>query len=225
MRRVTTLLAVLLAVAVGLLGCSSGSSSQTPEQRLAAAKHRFDQAQYIGFDLRAQRLPSGFDGLQSATGTGTHAPAFTGKVQVRAGLTFTAPVVAIGGKVWAKLPFVGWNIIDPAKYGAPDPSTLMSKAGGLSSLFTATRDPKTGSSQRHGRTVLTTITGTVPGRAMQRIFPSAGNGSFQASYALTDSDVPEVATFTGPFYRGHPDVTYVTSLNLNAAPVSIKVPR
>ena len=95
-------------LAVGLAGCKGNddtSSDETPTDRLTAAKTDLDEADYIGFTLSTESLPDDLDGLLSASGTGTHDPAFTGEVKVQTAIDITAPVIAVDGKVYAKLPF------------------------------------------------------------------------------------------------------------------------
>lgn len=222
------LFVVVLALGLALAGCKggdAGSSAKSAQDRLAAAKKSFDTTDYIGFTLTTDKLPEGLQGLLSATGTGTHDPAFTGEVKVQTKVTdITAPLVAVDSTVYAKLPFVGWNKIDPADYGAPDPANLMDPDSGVSSLFTATEHPKEGSSQRNGSEVLTTIDGTLPASAVKTVFPSAGSEPFSVTYTLTADDAIHSATITGPFYDGSDDVTYTISFDLKADEVDIQAP-
>jgi len=224
-RILVTLAAGLLVV--GLSGCKGSdkpSSDASPTDRLTAAKKSFDEAEYIGFTLSTESLPDDLDGLLSATGTGTHAPAFTGEVKVQTAIDITAPVIAVDGKVYAKLPFSPYAELDPGQYGAPDPADLMDTEGGISSLLPETQDAAEGDSKRDGETVLTEITGTLPAEAVQSVFPSAGSADFDVTYTLTDDDVLDSATITGPFYDGYDDVTYTLDLDLDADPVEIKAP-
>lgn len=221
--------AVIALVAIGLLvaatGChGSSGNAQQPGKRLSAAKQSFDHASYIGFTLSTDDLPSGVDGLLSATGTGTHAPAFVGHVKIRASLDFTAPLIAVNHRVYVRLPFSPWTTVDPSQYGAPDPAQLMDRQAGISSLFTAITHASTGSSTRQGSTVLTEISGRLPGRSIQTLFPSAGTGPFQATFSLTKTNMADKVAITGPFYPGHSATTYTISLDLRAHPVSIKPP-
>ena len=219
--------ALLVAGAFLLLasGCSSGSSNEEQVgQRLQTAKADFDAAKYVGFTLHGDNLPDGVDTLVSASGTGTHAPAFTGQVEVHRGISFTAPIVAVNGKVYAKLPFVSWTTIDPADYGAPDPSRLMADSHGLSALLTETTGAHEMGSERSGATVLTKIVGTLPGADVHQLFPSAGTGRFSVTYRLTDADVLHDVSMTGPFYGDHGTSTYSIELDLSADPVAIKPP-
>ena len=86
--------------------------------------------------LTTEQLPKGVDGVLSATGVGTTAPAFEGDIKVVVnGITVDVPVVAVDGDVWATLPFTkNFVQIDPEDYGAPDPADLLNTDGGVSSL-------------------------------------------------------------------------------------------
>ncbi len=216
-----------VALVLALTGCKgsdSNSDDTSPEDRLAEAKKSFDDADYIGFSLTTDELPSDLEGLLSATGTGTHEPAFTGEVKVQAAFDITAPVIAVDGKVYAKLPFSPYSEIDPAKYGAPNPADLMDSDNGISSLFPATESPEAGDSTRDGETVLTEIDGTLAGEAVQGVFPSAGTDDFDVTYTLTDDNSIDSVKVTGPFYDGYDDVTYTIDLDLDADSVDISAP-
>ncbi|HSS67125.1 MAG TPA: LppX_LprAFG lipoprotein, partial [Nocardioidaceae bacterium] len=169
-------------------------------------------------------LPDGVDGLVKADGTGTHAPAFTGDVDVQAALSLSAPIVSVDGQIYAKLPIVGWQDIDPADYGAPDPGALMDPDSGLSSLFTKTVDPTAGDQVRNGDLVLDTIHGTIPGADVKALFPSAGDGDFDVTYWLTSDDAINAVDVTGPFYGDSGDITYHLTFDLDADPVDIQPP-
>jgi lipoprotein LprG len=217
----------LLLVLTGCTGSGASSSNQPPPaKRLAEAKRGLDDASYVGFDMKTTSLPKGLDGLLSATGTGTHAPAFTGTVKVQSGVDLSAPLVAVNGQVYAKLPFAGWSELNPADYGAPDPADLMARGGGISSLLAATKDLRVGDSQRVGDQVLTAIDGKVPGSAMRRVFPSSGPEDFTVTYLLTDDNSLDSVDVTGPFYPGPgtADVSYHIRVDVNAPSVNIKAP-
>jgi lipoprotein LprG len=219
------LLAGLAALAL-VSACSGGSSDngEDPATRLTNAKSSLDHAEYIGFTLSTDNLPDGVYGLVNAEGTGTHEPAFTGDVDVKAKISISAPLIAVDGDVYAKLPIVGWQQIDPADYGAPDPAQLMDTDSGLSSLFTATVGPATGSQVRDGDDVFDTVEGTIPGSAVQSVFPSAGDGDFDVTYSLTGDDAIHGAEVTGPFYGDSSDVTYRITFDLDADSVDIQPP-
>jgi lipoprotein LprG len=219
----------ILVALVGLLalsGCKGGSSdnSEPVGDRLAAAKESLDAAEYVGFTLETDSLPGGVNGLKKAAGTGTHDPAFTGSVDVDTGVSISAPVVSVDDTVYAQLPIVGWQQIDPADYGAPDPAALMDTDTGLSSLFTQTVDPTAGDQVREGDQVLDTVDGTIPGDAVKALFPSAGDGDFDVTYSLTSDDAIDLIDVTGPFYGDSGDVTYRLTFDLDADPVDIQPP-
>jgi lipoprotein LprG len=227
LRGVRRIVIVLIGVALALTGCGGGSKSdeESLTDRLAAAKKSFDDADYIGFTLSTGNLPGGVDeGLYSARGTGTHAPAFTGKVKAKAGVTLDVDVIAVDGKVHAKLPFVGWTTIDVAKYGAPDPAALMDNDTGLSSLLTDATGLEDNGQERDGSTVLTKIAGTIEGKQMHELFPTAATDNFDATFKLDDDDQLISAEFTGPFYSGAADMTYDLTVDLDASKVSIEAP-
>lgn len=221
-RRLNLVMLILLVVVVGCSGSSSGS--QPVGERLAAARKSFDAAKFISFTLTSQDLPGDVSALESAHGTGTHAPAFTGEIQVQRGLSLSAPIVAVGGKVYAKLPFVSWSEINPSDYGAPDPAALMNKSTGLSSLLTDTVNPKLAGSERSGSTVLTKVTGSLPGKDVHALFPSAADSAFTVVFLLTDSNDLRSVSMTGPFYGDNGNGTYAIDFDLAADPVDISAP-
>ena len=229
LRLLTLVLAVVLGG--GLSACSgsgsSGKPSATPSQRLATAKKQLDTTSGVRIGLSTPRLPSGVSGLLSATGTGTHAPAFDGTIKVSAsGVTADAAVVAVGGTVYAKLPFTTkFAQIDPADYNAPDPSRLLSKDGGISSLLTAATGVKQGKQVRDGKVVLTSFTGRLPGTAVARVIPSASpSATFDARFTLDDGDTLSEAVLSGPFYPKADDVTYTITFSRYGTSKDITAP-
>ncbi len=222
------LLVVAAALLVAVSACSGGSSSsESPQQQLAQAKKSVDSADYIGFTITGSNLPEGTPVLKKASGTGTHAPAFTGTVDVDTGVDIQAQVVVVDGSVYAELPFAGWTTIDLQKYGAPDPARLMSTDHGISALLTRTTELSAGKPERHGHDVLTTIRGSLPASAVASLFPTAGrDGDFAVTYTVTEDDSLRAVSLTGAFYAGHGgDTTYRIKLDLAADPVTITAPK
>lgn len=213
---------MLLLAATACSG--SGTSDEAVGDRLAAAKQSFDAADFISFDLTSEDLPDGVTALEGASGTGTHAPAFTGEIDVQRGLSFSAPVVAVDGAVYAKLPFADWSTIDPTNYGAPDPAALMDEQTGLSSLLVHTEGAKVDGSERSGSAVLTKVTGTLAGAEVHALFPSAAKEPFTVEFLLTDDDDLRSVSMTGAFYGDHDDGTYAIEFDLAADPVDISAP-
>jgi len=211
-RRAWLLLLVLAAVAT-LGACSSGSSEpdRSPEDVLAAAKQTLDETPGVQIVLATEQLPEGVTGVLSATGVGVHPPAFRGDLKVVAsGITADVAVVAVGGEVYAKLPFTTeFAPVNPRDYGAPDPADLMRPEGGLSSLLTATQEAERGQQARDGELLLTEYTGTLPGGAVASIIPGASaQDTYDVRYRITDDDELRETVITGPFYSGSEDVSY-----------------
>ena len=214
----TTLRATALAVASAALllgGCSddgSGSSGSSPEEVMASAKSALDDTSGVSISLTTDDLPEGVTAIKTATGVGTHDPAFEGSFTVvLSGTEFNVPIVAVDGKVYAQIPLTpGWSDVDPEDYGAPDPARLMSTDAGLSSLLTSTDDLEEGESVRGGENndeVLTEYTGTVPGDAVGNVIPGA-SGDFDATYTVSDDGELREAVLTGVFYPGTDPMTY-----------------
>lgn len=213
-RRPRSPLAVALVGVLLLLGaCSGGGSDEAedPAVALDAAKTRLDETSGVRIELSTPGLPDGVSGVMSASGVGIRAPAFEGDITVAtSGITADVPVVAVDGKVYAKLPFTtSFEVIDPAAYQAPDPASFMETEQGLSSLLSETSDVTEGEQVRDGSDVLTELTGTVPGTVVARIIPTADpEASFEAAYTVTDDDELVEAVLTGPFYPDADPVTY-----------------
>ena len=227
MRRLLAPLA--LAVAVTVSGCGGGSAShQDPAKALASARHQLATTSGVSLSLATSDLPSGVQGLKSATGTVTDAPAYDGTLGVVTKLgTFSVPVRSVGGKVYAQIPLTpGWTVVNPADYGAPDPAQLISVDHGLPSLLAATTGLTSGHDIRGGtdhKEVLATYSGSVPASAVSAIIPGA-TGTFRATYALASGDQLRQAVLTGHFYAGHPASTYTLVLTGYGTSVTVTAP-
>lgn len=214
MKRLLALGAVLV---IALAGCSdkkdSGGDNQPSSNEAATllsdAKKTIDDAASVHVVLTGRDLPDNAQTLVSGDGVATHTPAFKGKLTVRSnGAPIDAQVVSVGSKVYAKLSFTPSYIELPpsqlAGLGAPDPAVLLDPTKGLSSILTAVKDPKVKGESREGSKVLTEVTGSIPGTALQGIFPKApADEDFQGSFKI-DKDAKQLvsATITGPFYEG-----------------------
>ncbi|MEH3034839.1 MAG: LppX_LprAFG lipoprotein [Aeromicrobium erythreum] len=232
--RTRPVLAVLaLAVSLTLAGCTGDDAPKQStaglEKRLAAAQKAIDDAPSLKVSLSTDELPAGVSGLRTATGVGTHAPAFQGKVTVvTGGASLGAEVVATDGKVWAKTGFSPVFLsINPRTLKAPDPADLVGTKGeGLATVLTETRSLEQGKRSRDGKDVLTSIRGRLGGSVVKKYLDTAdAAGTFRASYRLDDDDVLRDATITGPFYEGSPDVTYTIRLTPSQQDVTIDPPK
>lgn len=218
MRRIASATVALVVPLALLAGCSGNDDKAevSPSTTLAAAKKNLDATSGVRIGLVTAALPKGVSGLLSADGIGTHDPAFDGKIKVSvSGVTADATVVAVNGKVFAKLPFTSKFVpIDPGDYGAPDPADLMNNEGGLSSLLTAATGVKQGDQVREGKTVLSSYTATVPGKAVASVIPSATpSADFDATFTVGDADQLAKAVLRGPFYPKAKDVTYTITFD------------
>lgn len=212
-----------IALALAIAGCSGGGGDLDPEDALATAARLLDEASGAHLALTSTDFPDGTSGVVEAVGDATSAPAFEGELVVRtAGQNFTVPVVAVDGGVWATLPFqTGFTEIDPADYDAPDPANLLTTDNGVGALLAASEDLAQGDDVRGGEKndeVLHTITGTVPGDVMKRVFPTSVDDAYDVTYRVTsDRELREVE-MTGIFYEGSSEMTYdllITDLGLD----------
>jgi lipoprotein LprG len=229
--RAAALVLLTAATLVGPTGCSGGNSSAAddsdPSQLLADAKQALDDAGSVEFTLATDDLPSDTGGVITAHGTGTHAPAFEGDLSVsQSGLTVGAKVIAVDGKVYAKIGLLPtFTEIDPTDYNAPDPAALMSRQTGLSALLTAATDVKSDGQVRDGADLLTKITGNVPGEAVAALFPSADPvPDYAATFTIDEDSRVRTVEVTGPFYEGHGDVTYTVTFDSYGEKVEISAP-
>ncbi|HEU4811876.1 MAG TPA: LppX_LprAFG lipoprotein [Nocardioides sp.] len=213
--------ALLLAAVTGLAlsSCSNddGGPSASPEDVMAQAKQQLDDTSGVNMSLSTSDLPADVQGIEEATGTATHAPAFDGTITVvLSGQAFDVPVIAVDGTVYAQVPLTpGWQDIDPSDYGAPDPAMLMDTEKGFSSLLPATTGLESGQSVRGGENndeILTEYTGTVPGDVVKNVIPSA-TGDFDATYTVSEDGELRQATLTGVFYPDSDSMTYTISFD------------
>jgi lipoprotein LprG len=232
-RRATLTAALAIACATGLAACSGDDSTggtsaeQTPAQRLAAAKAVVDKAPSVHLTLTSADVPSGASGVVSADGWGKHPPAFKGTFKVSLkGVQADAEVVSLDGETYAKLPLVpGMNKIDPASLGLPDPATLFATDAGLTSLLTKTTNPAAGDQVRSGSDVLSTITGKVPGKDVTTLFGVGdANGTFDATYGLTDDQQLRQVVLKGPFFGAGSISTYTLVLDRYGEAITIEKP-
>ncbi len=229
--RISRLILLAVLVPVLLTGCGGGGEKVDDDavaKRLDTAAARLAEAERLDFTLELDgALPSGVQGLESASGFGNRTPAFEGDVKIATGGTsLSAEVIAVDGQVWAKLGFSPeFFTIDPADYGAPDPATLIGPAGGgLAALIGEIEVEKT-SSERDGKTVLTTVTGTVDGALIAELIPSADeSATYDVTVRLTEDDTVHDISLTGAFYPKADDVTYVATIEPGTGSATIDAP-
>jgi lipoprotein LprG len=231
MRSRTSLAALGTAVVLlaSLTGCGGGSgSSESPAKALAEAKATMDQASSWHMVLSTDATPSG-DAVLKADGVGTHDPAaWKGSVDVMdTGFRATVPLVAVDGKVYAKIPLGPpiYTTIDPAEYNAPDPAGFMDPDSGLSALLTKLEDARSTGTARAGSQVVTTYGGTLAGADVQKIIPSAdAKGTYATTVNIDKRHEVTSVTVKGPFFEGSGDVTYTLDVDDYGQDVKITAP-
>lgn len=235
--RLRALTALVLAPALGLslAGCGGGSAtkdgsgSESPTAALTAAKKTMDAASSWHMTLSTTSTPSGGgDAILKADGVGTHSPAaWKGSVDaVFKGLRATIPIVSVGGKVYAKLPFsTKYANFNPAQYDAPDPASFMSATTGLSALLTEMKSPKSTGSARAGSQIVTTYSGTLAGTDVKRVIPSASaSGSYPTTININKAHQVTSVHVTGAFFQGNDSVTYELTVDDYGQDVKITAP-
>jgi lipoprotein LprG len=227
-------LVALVAFVVGLSGCTGGGSprptgttEETPAQRLAATRAELEASPAVDFELTSAGLPGKAVGVSGAKGTGLFKPpSFKGTLDATInGVTGTVEVIAVEQDVYLKLFTPGYNKVDPSDYGAPNPAQLFNPQTGITSLIPKTTDPAKGQQKRDGAAVLDTITGTVPGSAVADLFVIGDrNATFDITYGITrDGADLRTVVLNGPFYAGTTS-TYTLRLKALAQAVAITRP-
>jgi lipoprotein LprG len=211
-----TVVAGLLALSLaGLAGCSDNKDGDgdgpkdDPVALLTDAKKTLDETSSVHVVINGRDIPDGASALEKADGVATHAPAFKGKLTVRAaGTGLDAEVVAVGGKVYAKLSFQPqFTEFKPSQLkdlGAPDPAVLLDPEKGITSILPTVKNPAIKGETRDGAKVLTEVTGAVEGKTLASIFPGAPTDQeFPSTFKIDKSTKQLVAAaITGPFYAG-----------------------
>ena len=208
-------------------GASSQQSQQSPAQQLAAAKAKVDAASSVHLKLASANVPQGASGVVSADGWGKHPPAFKGTFKVTLkGVQADAEITSIGGEVYAscrssRAP----TRSTPRPSACPTPPILFSPDKGLTTLLTATTSPVAGDKVRQGSEVLSTIKGSLPGKAVTDLFLIGdSSGTFAVTYGLTDSQELRQVVITGPFFGAGTTSTYTLTLDQYGQPVTISKP-
>jgi lipoprotein LprG len=220
-------LAALLAVSVTACGGGDSSSGKAPLSVLKAAKAKFDAASSVHLTMSTTSKPTSGDAVLGADGTLTHQPAFQGKVKIFfKGFDADIPVVAVGGKVYAKLPLtLKFSTIDPSEYGAPDPAEFADTSQGISGLLLKLGGLKESGQIRDGKQVLTRYTGTLAGDLVQPIIPSASkSGSYDTVVGIDSGGRIATLRVTGDFFASSGAVTYALTFDDYDKKVEISQP-
>lgn len=211
--------AVLLVALVALLAAcsdSGGGSDETPEQVLAQAKQLLDETSGVTLSLSTPQLPDDVDGVLTAMGVATHAPAFAGDLTLVVNeLNVDVPVVSVHDKVYAKLPFTkAFAEVNPADYGAPDPALLMDPTSGLSSWLADATGVEAGVQVRDGALVLSSYTASLAGDVVDASIPSAdAEADFATTFQIDQDGRLRSVQISGPFYGPRGTVDYTVDVD------------
>lgn len=226
MKRLLPLTGALLALLL-VAGCGGGDKTdeKTPQDVLAAAKSQFDKAESVQFTIITDDEPKG-DGLLSASGTLTRQPAFEGEAEVLyKGVRATVPATAIGDDVWVKLPFGGgFQKIDPADFGIPNPSSFIDPDKGISTLLTQLKGLKKQGQKRDGDKILTEYSGTLTAASVKSAIGIGAAGDFDTVVGIDEDGAIRGLSVTGPFFGKGTSVTYRISISDYGKAITIKKP-
>jgi lipoprotein LprG len=224
--------AVVLAVALGASACTgeekrAEAKGQTPAELLASARTRLETSPSVSFTLESAGLPGKAVGISGARGTGRFTPpSFKGTLNATInGVTGAVDVIAVEQDVFMKFFTPGYNPIDPADYGAPNPAQLFDTRAGITSLVDRTQGVEKAATVRDGADVLATVKGTLPGEAVADLLVAGDRAAtFDVTYGITDRGGElRTVVLSGPFYQGASS-TYTLRLKRLDQPVEITRP-
>lgn len=219
-----------LAAALVLTSCGADDATETDgadvTAALAAAKAAFDAAPSVHLVMSTDARPTSGNAVLGAEGDLTQQPAFQGEVSVLLfGGSVKVPVIAVDGKVYAKILTPTYGDIDPAEYGAPDPADFADPETGISALLTRLEDAEQTGEKRDGNKVVTTYAGTLAGSWVASIIPSADQDArYRTVIGIDQEDRIATLAITGPFFEGSGDVTYDLSFDDYDKNVKISAP-
>lgn len=209
MRRRTVLIsAPLIMLAAACTGEKSEQKAKAdPQKLISQATTTFADAKSVSFTLESDGVPKDVNGVSAADGSGiidATEPKFAGKITGRVkGLSGTLDVIAVGAEVWMKFFTPGYEPVDLATLGAPNPATFFHPTNGLPSLMAATTGLKAGEQKRQGKDVVTEVTGKLPAAPVQTLLNLGdGTGEYDAVYGITDSGQLRTIKVSGDFYEG-----------------------
>jgi lipoprotein LprG len=221
--------AVVTAAALLASGCTGGvAESAPPAERLDDARAALDAAGSVALDLSSRDVPQRENGVTAAEGDGVVSetePKFKGSITgTIEGVAGAVDVIAIGDTTWMRFFTPEYEEADLATLGAPNPAMFFHPGDGISSLLPATENPTAGDDVREGQEVLSTVSGTLPGAAVEKVLGLGdGTGSYDVTYGLTSNDQLRTATITGPFFPGATS-TYTLVISDYGSPVAIDRP-
>lgn len=209
MRRLTVLMsAPMLMLAAACTGESSdGTRSADPAALVQQAGETFADAGAVSFTLDSEGVPDDVNGVSAADGSGiidAAEPKFSGSITGRVqGVTGSLEVIAIGQEVWMKFFTPGYEPVDLATLGAPNPAMFFHPTDGLPSLLAATTDLESEGQKRQGSDIINEVSGSLPAGPVKELLELGdGTGEYDAVYGITDDGELRTIEVTGDFYEG-----------------------
>ena len=142
--------------------------------------------------------------------------------------SFTAPLIAVDGKVYARPAVRRLDDDRPGRLRRPRPGHPDGREDPASrhSSTDTVRTPRTPDPNCSGSTLFyTKIEGTLPGRSVHALFSSAALAPFEVTFrSRPTTSCYQRPSMTGPFYGDNGDSTYSITLDLSADPVTIEAP-
>lgn len=209
MRRLTVL--VSAAVLTLTSACTGEGSDDTeaadPAELVQQAGEAFADAGTVAFTLDSEGVPDDVNGVSAADGSGVidatepkFAGSITGRVQ---GVTGSLEVIAIGQEAWMKFFTPGYEPVDLATLGAPNPALFFHPTDGLPSLLAATTDLASEGQKRQGSEIINEVSGSLPAAPVKELLELGdGTGEYDAVYGITEDGELRTIEVTGDFYEG-----------------------
>lgn len=226
-------IAVIMAAALAVAGCSSGDDTDPvaatdPADKLAVAADLIDRTSGVSFALDGENLPDSGTVILRAEGVAAPPASFDGDIRVLTnGLSATIEVVSIDGALWAKLPLTtDFARIDAAALGFSDPGALLDPERGVGQLLRSAQNPEEGERIRVGAAVFEQITATLPGELVGQVLTIADpDAEVDAAFAL-DPETGHLrqAVLSGPFVENGAGQTYTVHLDEYDQDVDISAP-
>jgi lipoprotein LprG len=219
-------LTVVLTLFAGACGGHSAPPKANAEILLQRAKATVDAAQSAHFVLTSQGVSAGVTSITAGEGDLARPDQLQGVFTVsRHGLSANVKVVSKGGVFVAQLPFQStYTRTNPTAFGLTDPTQLLNRQHGLSSLLSAGTDAKVTGQERVAGELLYEVTSTVPGSSIP-VLPDVNPSqpvTMVTAINPTNYEVRQIA-LTGPF-TSTSDSTFAVTLTKYNEPVTITLP-
>ena len=218
----------IVTIASLLLIGGCGTPSVNATSLLRTTKTVLDAAPSFHFVLSSANVTGSGALLTGGSGDMKRPASMTGSLQVSIfGVSFSAPVVSIGGTFWVKVPPGNtFTTANPASYGFANPAKLIDPNGGLSSLLLRCQSPQVESDDRYNGEALHEIGCTLPGTAVAALLTSADpSRSVAATFGINSSTSQlRRVVLTGPFITAGTDSTYTLVLTNFGENVSVTPP-